>query len=550
MKRKAGRNDPCPCGSGRKYKQCCLNPGQEKTEETRSGVPEAHILLQEAVGHHQSGRLIQAEALYRQLLQSDPEHPEALHLLGLIAHQVGKKDLALELIGQAIDLRPDVAHFRFNRGVTRQELGRLDEAVDDYRNAVRLKPDYYEAWENLGVALRDIGDYGPAIEATQEALRIRADSALAHNNLALLFKQNGHFGDAMEQHREAIRCDPAFAEAHKNLGLSLIRAKQFDEGWKEYEWRFYSPEYRETNPVRVTPFPKWDGSPLKGKSILVRPEQGVGDEIMFASCFQDLVNEASLCIIECDPRLVELFSRSFPSAVFIPARGGEDLSWVTELPPIDFWIPAGSLPRFCRKSLNAFPQRTGYLRADETQQNIWKEKLKSLDGNVNLGISWRGGKGARAQLDRSVPLGQWEGLFHLPGVRIINLQYGDHRQEIVEFTERCGANLVSFDELDTLRELDRFAGLISALDMVISIDNSTLHMAGALGTPVWALLPFPADWRWFLPEDRVSHWYPSMRLFRRPGMKTESWDIVMTSVFEALRKVFAGEETAVDSVAR
>jgi Flp pilus assembly protein TadD len=475
-----------------------------------------------AVKCHQAGDLQSAERLYQQVLRISPQHADAWHLLGVVAQQCGYLREAVGLIDQAIQHNNRVAQYHFNRGVCLQELGETQKAIAGYQTAVRLKPAYPEAYDNLGVALQDCDRLDEAIEAHRKALSYNPESLLAHNNLGTLLQKTGETDKALAHFRQALDLHPAEPGTRMKLAVAQLAKGNLSVGWREYEWRHYSSDFRTNNAIRIRPYAKWDGSDLSECTVLAYSEQGIGDEVMFAGCLQELATLANHCLLECDPRLVRLFARSFPEVSVLAREPG--LGWNSKRPPpIDWSIPTGSLPRFFRNAPNDFPSRDCYLLADPDLEEKWRHKLAALPGNIKIGISWQGGIDPRAQCARSIPLDLWQGLFAVEDTCFVNLQYGDHRSEIEHFQGISPRQLVSFAELDPLKELDNFCALISVLDLVISIDNSTVHFAGALGTPTWALLPALADWRWM--EKRTdSPWYRSVRLFRQkePGPASRS----------------------------
>jgi hypothetical protein len=250
---------------------------------------------------------------------------------------------------------------------------------------------------------------------------------------------------------------------------------------------------------------------------------------MFASCFQEVIEQASVCTVECDKRLLPLFSRSFPEAVFIE-RVKETDDNLSHLPQTDLVIPLGSLPKFLRTDLNAFPRRS-YLIPDAAKVEIWRNRLKTLGDGLKVGVSWRGGAAPKVKRRRSIKLEQWKKLFSLSGLHFINLQYGDCKDELKEIKETFGITIHNWEDADPLKDLDDFAAQIAALDLIISVDNSTVHMGGALGKPVWVLLPYVPDWRWMLNRED-SPWYPTIKLFRQPSCG--DWDPVIDKIKDDL----------------
>ncbi len=498
--------------------------------------------LAAAVELHRKRHFEQAETLYRAILAVDPSHADALHLLGVLADQLGRHEIARDLIGRALRVNPGVAPYHFNHGVCLQALGDLVAAAAAYRSAVELEPRYRSALENLGVALQDSGDLGGARHAYERALEIAPDSVLAHQNLGTLLNNAGLTGEARSHFDATLDVSPANPEAHWKRALTLLAEGNFVEGWREYEWRHHAQSFVGRNPPRLFPFPNWDGSPLDGKKILIHREQGIGDEIMFASCYAEVVERATACVIEADPRLVELFARSFPRAAVVPARNA-GCDWDESLPRFDFRVAAGSLPRFYRSRLDLFHIQSSYLRVDPVSCADWQRRLSALGPGLNVGIAWRGGTDARAKVARSIALDEWRPLLTVAGAKFINLQHGDHSSEIDDFHRGGSARLHTFEGLDALSNIDDFTALIAALDLVVSIDNSTVFMAGAIGTPVWVLLPSSAEWRWLQRRD-TSPWFSSARLFRQAQPDMASWRSVLLEVSNALQQ-FETEPTAV-----
>jgi Flp pilus assembly protein TadD len=436
-----------------------------------------------------------------------------------MAHSLGQFDAAVELIGAAAAINPAAPQFHFNLGVSLQALGKNPEASAAYRRALNLKPDYLAAYENLGVALQDSDESEAADAAYRSAIAIDPESAIARLNLGTLHNNDGASEEASLHFSKVLGLKPAYGEAHWKYALARLALGDFEQGWRAYEWRRHAESFVGSNPTRVVPFPSWDGSPLEGKIVLITAEQGIGDEIMFASCYRDVIERAHSCVIECDPRLAAAFERSFPEAEFIPTRKDADFCWHSQLAAIDFKVAAGSLPLHFRPSLASFPERPSYLVADVARQAAWRAQLDELPHPVSIGISWRGGKETRASRARSVPLEAWQPLFAATAANFVDLQYGDHRAEIDAFHRAGLGQLHSLEGLDPIGDVDGFMSLLPTLDLVISIDNSTVFMAGAIGAPTWVLLPASAEWRW-LKDRSTSPWHSSLRLFRQgvPGM--------------------------------
>ena len=244
---------------------------------------------------------------------------------------------------------------------------------------------------------------------------------------------------------------------------------------------------------------------------MILSEQGIGDEVMFGSCLPQLAHQAESCCVECDPRLVPLFARSLANVAFI---GKSPEPWAhAAAGQCDVYDFVGSLPRFLRRKVDEFPKTSGWLVPEPTLVAKWQARLSRLGRALKVGISWRGGKDAETQRQRSIPLEHWKPVFEVPGVRFVNLQYGPQSGEAAFAREHFGIALDDGTDCDPLQDLDDFTAKLAALDLVISVDNSTVHLAAAVGRPVWTLLPFCSDWRWMV-EGATAPWYPSMRLHR------------------------------------
>ncbi|MCH7988091.1 MAG: glycosyltransferase family protein [Planctomycetes bacterium] len=408
-----------------------------------------------------------------------------------------------------------------------KELDRFDEAIHSYENALRLDPDYVAVHFNLGNAYREQGHLDEAVEGYLQALKRDADHFEARVNLAVVHKDLGEPKKAALCYEHVLKDRPDCAEAHFNRSLVWLQTGDFQRGWEEYEWRWK----HDAKPPRFS-MPQWDGTSLEQKTLLIFAEQGVGDEIMFASCLPDVIAISKRCVVECDRRLVPLFERSFPKAVFLakPADGNAESNDL--LSSVDVQCGIGSLPRWTRRTVEDFPNRDRYLETDSSLREKWRSRLAELGDGLKVGISWRGGKDANVRRKRSTNLDQWKTLFEISGVHFVNLQYGNCTTELQNANNDVGIVIHDWDDADPLSNLDEFAAQIAELDLVISVDNSTVHLAGALGVPTWVLLPSAADWRWIRNHDDTP-WYSSLKLFQQPTRS--DWSTLFGKVATALR---------------
>ena len=461
--------------------------------------------LQEGIELHRNGQLQQAELIYQQILQVNPENAEVLHLLGTIAHQVEKYDLSINLINQAIEIDPNQSSFFNNLGLTLQKRGRFEEAVQAYKQAIDLNSDSSESYYNLGITLNDQGKLEEAIQAYQQAIEI----------------------------------NPKFPEAHHNLGTSLFLAGDFKNCWKHYEWRWKCPNTQLSLKERHLPQIRWEGSGLTDTSILVWAEQGVGDQITFASMFPSLLQAGAKVIVECEQRLIPLFKRSFPEIQFYPQ---ENLPH-TQLfdTNINYQVPMGNLGRWFRTDRDSFTRnKQSYLTACPKETKKRRRKYKELsNGRMLVGVSWKSaGPDQSWSESRSIPLNDyWISVLANKDCYFINLQYGDVKQELELLKSETGLTVYSDQDISTFENLDGFAAQVSALDLVISIDNTTAHIAGALGQEVWTLLPHIPYWRW-LQDVEDTLWYKNMRLFRQD--RIGDWSKVFQQVSISLQQNITG----------
>jgi tetratricopeptide (TPR) repeat protein len=506
-----------------------------------------------AVEHHRAGRLREAEQIYRRILQAEPDHADALHLLGLIAYQGGQHAQAIEYIGRAVSLnssvegyynslgmayravgnrsealscyrravqlKPGFAEAHNNLGNVHWDEGRLDEAVASYGRALQLKPGYAEAHCNLGNALRDQGKSEEAIASCRRAIELRPRYAEAYDNLGCALQDLGKLDEAIACYRTAVQLDSRYAEAHRDLGMALLRTERFAEGWQEYEWRWKTKG-------KVAPGwgrPLWDGSSLDGKTILLVAEQGVGDML-------HMVRYGAALKERFDCRVAGVFpERLLP---LLRTCAGIDLlvADAAELPPVDAFVPLASVAARLGDTFESFPRKVPYLAADPAFVERWRQEL-SVYGGLKVGLAWQGNPKFRADRTRSVPLVEMGALGRLTGVRLLSLQkgYGEEQLdrlagafEVIHLGSRLDVATPAFVET---------AAVLKALDLLITPDTAIAHLAGALGVEVWTALSHPADWRWFLDRSDTP-WYPTMRLFRQaqPG----DWRSVFERMAEAL----------------
>ena len=452
----------------------------------------------------------EAADCFRAALEINPDFPQAANNLGLAHNKLGEPAAAIEAFRSArrgLPRSPDVLS---NLAHAYLATGQLDAAEQSCRAALVIDPQHVPTLSNRGLIALRRGDTLHARVFLQQAVELSPNMADGHNNLGTALYALNCDDDAAASFGQSIALNPQHVEAHYNRALANFRRGLFDAAWPDYEWRWQRPGARKLQ----LPIPAWQGEALGGKTLLVYGEQGVGDELMLASCYADVIRQAKSCVFVCEPRLVNLFARSFPGTTVIASRDAKTFLAAGRIGSVDFQTAAGELPRYLEKRLGHGPASAAYLQPDIDRVRSWQERFAQLDAKLRVGISWRGGAAANDRRHRSTTLAQWQPLLSQRHIAFINLQYGDCRDELETLRQQYGFDVHDWEDTDPLADLDDFAAQIAAVDLVISVDNSTVHMAGGLGVPTWAALPVSADWRWGKTGAR-SYWYDSLQLFRR-----------------------------------
>jgi len=431
--------------------------------------------------------------------------------------QLGRHDEAVTALERVAAARPGDAADRSRLALALLRAGRLDAAHARATEALQLDPHCIEACQHAGLVERERGGLEEALALFRRALELRPGSPEIRSALAHALRDLGQLDAALAEYDAVLARHPGFPDATLNRAYLLLMAGRYAEGWDAYESRAAFPGILRPPPA----LPPWEGG--SGARVLVVGEQGIGDQVMFASCLPDLVARAGPPAIACHARLRAILGRSFPgTAVFAQ----DELEAAARA--ASSWVSIGSLPRFFRRSADAFPSAVGYLKADPQRAAAWTERLQTADGSLCVGLSWRGGTTAtRGQL-RSVPVATLARLAALPGVRFTSLQYGDASADVAAL-QAAGLRVERDRAIE--QDLDECAAAMAALDLVLSIDNTVAHLAGALGRPTWILVHAGAEWRYGTTGGSMP-WYPGARLFRQaaPG----GWEAVLDAVSEAL----------------
>lgn len=485
--------------------------------------------------------LAAAEHVYRRVIALKPDHPEALNGLGSACLMQKRYAAAKPHYRRAMLLRPDYPSPHNNMANALWELGEAAAARTRYRQAIALKPDHPDAYGNLGHALRTrakrFADYHEAEKECRRALRLDPGNLAAGNNLGIVHLSRNELKAAEQCFRQVLARSAENADAHFNLSLTLLKAGALAEGWKHYEWRWRTGQL----PLPKLSQPRWQGEPLAGRSILVYAEQGHGDTLHFVRyvpLLAERLKAESLgaertgrVMLVAQPGLVRLLKR-MPGIASVHAVNDP-------VPDFDVHTPLLSLPGLFGTTLDTIPAQAPYLAPDPADVETWRQRIP-VRGGVRVGLVWAGDPRPHmlhanaTDQRRSMTLSQLAPLATIPGAVFFSLQKGKAGTQ--SHTPPRGMAMI--DLMDAVNDFADTAALISALDLVICVDTSVAHLAGALGKPVWVLSRFDGCWRW-LTGRQTTPWYPTMRLFHqtRPG----DWAPVVESVAGALR-VFVDEQ--------
>jgi tetratricopeptide (TPR) repeat protein len=496
------------------YRQAlAINPDQVETHNNLGNA------------YHRQGQLEEAAACFRQALALNPQYADAHFNLGNVCFDQGKFDDAVACYRAALRLNPQHAEAHNNLGNALKELGQLADATKFYRQATFLKRRQPQFFANLGNVLKDQGQLTAAAECYRQALRIAPNRADVHASLGVALAWQGNLQDAAACFENALRIDSVHWFARWNRSLLQLLQGDFAGGWQDYELRFSSPEMS----PRSFQQPRWDGSPLDGKTILVHAEQGLGDSIQFARYLPLVARRGGKVIFDCPSALHELF-RGLKGVNHL-VGSGEPVS------PFDVQVPLLSLPGVFQTTLDTIPAAIPYLEVDPELVLKWEQLLArdnigraarrqpAVDPPLSIGIAWQGNPKVAGDCLRSIPLERFAPLARLPGVRLVSLQKGHGTDQ----WKGLGVRLQILDLEDQLKTFSDTAAVMKNLDLVITSDTSVAHLAGALGVPVWTALQLVPDWRWLLDRSD-SPWHPTMRLFRQK--KIGDWD----EVFERMAR--------------
>jgi len=504
-------------------KRGALSEGRQQIEAAIAVDPraaEAYALLGNV--ERAAGDAVAAEHAYRRALMLDPSTLLGAHNLGVLLREQGRLKEALEMFEQSL-ASPGAGPMSLTLLVhCLLDLDRADDARTRLEGILAGASASPEARALLGlVLLKRFFDAPGALVCFEAAQRAGLNDAELHANRGIALQDLGRVEEAIEAYEQALQMDPALERARWQRSLARLLKGDFAAAWPDYELRLKDTR----RPRRAFPYPIWQGESLAGRRILLIAEQGVGDEIMFASCVPDLVRAGAHCIIDCAPKLAPLFVRSFPGQ---QVRGGlqteADVSWTRAFEPIDCQLHVGSLPRMLRNTPSDFPAHAGYLNADPKRVAAWRARFAADGVRLRVGIAWRGGTlRSRAPL-RTLPLARLARALWQPGLELFSLQHDANGEEEAAIRAE---GIEVHHPAEAIASFDEMAALVRSLDLVVTVCSSVVHLGGALGVPVCVLAPFSPEWR-YLARGTSLPWYPSVRMFRQDRFGV--WDGVLATV--------------------
>lgn len=478
----------------------------------------------------QSGDFAEAQRLYGALIQQKPDHAEPFYQLALVLYRQRRLRPAAGLIRWAIALNPGIAHYHADLGVMVNGLRLKGERYRCYRRALTLDDKNYAIHMNMAAALFDLGKIEESEAAALHAQKLRPNHFGVLSNLANAQFKLGKMDSALANFRQALAINPESPEVRKNLGMVTMMKGRLKEGAAYYESRFESEDGKGEG--RAYSQPRWKGERLNGETVFLHVEQGIGDTLNFCR-YAPLIKArgAGRVIIEAQEPLLPLLKS---------LKGCDELLPKEAPPPaFDLYCPMLSLMHVFGTTLETIPADVPYLFADPERVARWAEAVPDR-GRLRVGLVWAGSPMHMNDHHRSMPLTALTPLTDVAGVDFYSLQVGAPRGQIAE----AGWEGRVTDLGGHVRDFADTAAIMQHLDLLISVDTSVVHLAGALGRPCWVMTPFAPDWRWLLDREDTP-WYPSLRLFRQGAEGT--WPAVIARLAAELEKLARGETVAIPS---
>lgn len=473
------------------------------------------MLLSHAVVHHRAGRLDEAKRRYLEILTVDVRHAPSLFGLGAIAQQSQHADVAEKMFRRAIAIDSGNPEYRFALGTALQAQGEFDAALSEFRRVVELSPGNLLARFRVGNVLQLEGQLDGAIAEYESILAIKHDSVGAEFNIGNVLRLQGKVREARVRYQRALQLQPESVDARWNLSLLDLLEGDYAAGWPLYETRHERP----TPNLRRFPKPQWKGEPLGGARILLHAEQGLGDTLQFLRYVPMVVAAGGQVFIDVPQQICRLAAQ-IPDVAAVIATG-------EPVPDHELQCPLMSLPLAFQTTLDSIPSRVPYLTVPEDAQRAAAQRTWPEHG-LRAGLVWGTTPRSFEDSDRSIPLALFESMLSTKDTQFFSLQLGSQAAQLGAIQNQITDLSVAIaDFADT-------AALVSHLDLVITVDTSVAHVAGALGKPTWVLLPFSSDWRW-LTHREDSPWYPTVRLLRQQHPR--NWAALLERVQSGLEQL-------------
>lgn len=487
-------------------------------------VPEAWYNV--AIAEAGLGRIENAVVALEKARVCSQKSSDAQNSIGLKFMELGHLALAEICFECALALTPEHVMARSNLGQLRQHQGRLPEAESLLRAALDSAPDFSPLAVNLGSVLHELGRHSEAEALLKQTVERDPKSEHAWKNLAVVYTSIRQDQDALNCYQQVLDLNPGNSEAHWGIALLQIKAGDYKNGWVNFEhrWRVTALDLK---PIQ-TRRPKWNGQQMPGK-LLLWGEQGIGDQILFGGILPEALSRADHTIVALDRRLIPLFQRSMPKMEFV------DLARATDQLAFDAQLPLGSLPLHLRQCADDFPDASHpYLHPDQARAEAFRRRI-ARPGKLVCGISWNSN---RKQLGphKSIQLKQLVSALGTTQHHFVALQYGDTRAERQSLVESEGIEVQSLDDVDCFNDIDGLASLIEACDVVVTVSNSTAHLAGALGKKTLLLLPWSEGRLWYWANHEGNNpWYPSVEMFAQQAMG--DWSVPLRTISQRLKQL-------------
>ncbi|NWF97982.1 MAG: tetratricopeptide repeat protein [Nitrospirae bacterium] len=439
--------------------------------------------------------------------------------LGNAFKEKGLLEEAIKFYEKALNFNQNAVNTAIDLGNLIRKKGKLDEAICFFQNLIDKNPQNPVVYINMAVIFQEKGLLDEAFKYYNKALEINPNVAEGYNNLALAFIEKGLYEEALSNLEKSLQLKPSLASAHFNLAMLLLLKNNFSKGWEEYEWRWKTSDFKSIKFNYSQPL--WDGSDKNGRIILLHAEQGLGDTIHFMRYIKLVIEKNMEVIFRCPKELISLAKYSFPEVKIIPFE--------ESLPDFEVHCPLMSLPLILKTTIDSIPAQIPYISVDSSLINFWTEKIKD-NSNLKIGIAWSGNPKYKRDKQRSCSLKNFLEILKIKPISFYSLQKGSGSEQVKELPEEI--NLIDFTE--EIKDFSDTAAIIQNLDLIISVDTAVAHLAGAMGKPVWTMLPFVPDWRWMLDRED-SPWYPTMRLFRQQSI--DNWNSVIIRIKKELEAI-------------